>query len=194
MSVAYVLAFAAAAASQPDDLSIQAVHNFGACVVAQTPQGAREALALDYRTAEYQRKLRAVGKGHGRCVTPWGLLRSSRLLVAGAMAEALLKTDVREAELAKRLAFDAARPPIEARDATEAMALCSVLHGSAATADLLGTEPTSPEEKRAEEALTPILKQCLASNTELRLNRPALRSLLALAAWRIVSTSGSPAT
>jgi hypothetical protein len=193
MSAAHILAFAAAAASQPDDLSVQAVHNFGACIVEQTPQGAREALALDFRTPEYQRKLRAVAKGHVRCVAPWGLLRASRILVAGALAEALLKTDVKQADLPKRLAFDAARPPIQARDATEAMALCTVLHGPQATADLLRTELATPEEKRASEALTPLLKQCLTSDTVVNLNRPALRSLLALAAWRIASRpKGSP--
>jgi hypothetical protein len=166
---------------------VQAVHNFGVCIVQLTPQGAREALALDFRTPEYQRKLRAVARGHDRCVTPWGLLRSSRILVAGAMAEALVKADVKEDELPRRLAFDAARPPIQARDATEAMALCTVLHGPQATADLLGTEPATPEEKWAADALTPLLKQCLTNDTVVNLNRPALRSLLALAAWRIVT-------
>ncbi len=194
MSVAYILAFAAAAASQPDDLSIQAVHNFGACVVRTTSEGARRVLAMDYRTDAYREALRRLARGHDRCVSPSWQLRSGEILLAGAMAEALLEADVKKADLPKRLSFDPQRPAIEARGPTEAMALCTALHEPRTTAELFRTEPGSREEKQAVQALDPVLTQCLSKNFKLTVNRPALRSLLALAAWRIVSTSGSPAT
>jgi len=41
MSLAFLLAFAAAAASNTDPLAIQAVHNYGACIAQQTPRGVR---------------------------------------------------------------------------------------------------------------------------------------------------------
>ena len=194
MSVAYILAFAAAAASQPNDLSVQAVHNFGACVVRYTPRGAERVLAMDYRTDAYREALRRLGLGHDRCVTPGGRLKSQGVLLAGAMAEALLEAEVKEADLPKRLAFDPQRSRIEARGPTEAMALCTALHDPLGTAALFKTEPASRGEKEAVEALSPVLTDCLSKNVKLTVNMPALRSLLALAAWRIVSAPGSPAT
>jgi hypothetical protein len=194
MTVAYILAFAAAAASQPNDLSVQAVHNFGACVVRYTPQGAERVLAMDYRTEAYREALRRLARGHDRCVTPAAQLKSGGVLLAGAMAEALVEAEVKDGDLPKRLAFDPQRPAIEARGLTEAMALCTALHEPRGTAALFKTEPGSRGEEEAVEAPNPALTECLSKNVKLTVNKPALRSLLALAAWRIVSTSGNPAT
>ena len=191
MSVAYLLVLAAAAASspppQPDALAAQAMHNFGACVVDQTPQGARELLAMDYRSKPYQKKLQAMAQGHGRCA-PNSRLRFNGVLFAGALAEELLKTDVKAADLPKRLAFDAARETIPARSPTETMALCTVLKAPDASITLFGTEPATHEEGQALRALVPVMTECLTKDMKVEANGPALRSILALAAWRIAMT------
>lgn len=192
MSIALFALAAAAAAPSPkptDNLAIQAVHNFGACIVREAPGGAAEQLlALDYRSDEYQEKLRAIAKGHERCIVGGWQLGSSQVLIAGAMAEALLKTEVKPGELPQRLAFDPTRQVIEARSPTETMALCTALQAPQATASLLQTEPATKEESAAVGTIAPVLTECLKKDMKLELNKPGLRALLALAAWRIVNT------
>ena len=56
------------------------------------------------------------------------------------------------------------------------------------TAHLLQTAPASREEADAEDVLAPLLSDCLKKGAKLELNRPGMRSLLALAAYRIVTS------
>jgi hypothetical protein len=183
-----------ATAKSADDLAIQAVHNFGTCIVREAPSGAAEqVLALDFNTEEYRTRLRAMAQGHERCIVGGWQLGSSPVLVAGAMAEALLKSAVKPDELPRRIAFDPSRSTINARSPTETMALCTALQAPQATARLLETEPTSKEESAAVGSIAPVLTECLKKDTQLTVNKPALRALLALAAWRIVTTPKAPA-
>jgi len=94
---------------------------------------------------------------------------------------------VKERELVRRLAFEPSRPPLAARTEGEVMALCTVVQAPAQTAGLLSTGPGSREEAAATQALEPKLRDCLAKGSNARLNRPALRAVLALAAWRVAS-------
>lgn len=189
MSVAYFILAAAAAANGSDDLAIQAVHNFGACIVRESPTGAVEkVLDMDFRTEDYQKKLRAIAKGHDRCILNRWQLGSSRVLIAGAMAEALLKSEIKTEEMPRRLAYDPARQVIQARSPTETMALCTVLKAPEPTTRLFSTEPTTKEEAEAIKAVSPVLGECLKKDMKVALNPPAVRSLLALAAWRIATT------
>ena len=171
-----------------DDLSVQAMHNFGTCVVQRAPRGAREALSLDYQTKEYDAQMMAVLKGTDYCLGPGGQMKASPLLYAGSMAEALLKSEVPVAEMPGRLGFDPARQVIQARSPTETMALCTVLKAPQATTTLLETEPTTKPETEAMAALGPTLGECLKKDTRLTLNKPGLRAVLALAAWRVATT------
>jgi hypothetical protein len=189
MSVAYFVLAAAAAASSTEDVSFQAVHNFGACIVRESPTGAVErVLDMDFRTEAYQKKLRAMVKGHERCVLNRWELGASPVLIAGAMAEALLKSEIKAEQLPQRLAYDPARQVIQSRGPTETMALCAVLKAPAPTIRLFATEPTTKEESEAIRAVSPVLGQCLKKDMKVALNPPAVRSLLALAAWRIAKT------
>jgi hypothetical protein len=171
----------------PEDISIQAVHNFGACAVARTPEGAREVLALNYQTADYQKRMRRYIKGHDYCIPFNGSLGTSPVLFAGALAEALLKSDVKTAALPARLAYDPQREVIRARSPLEEMALCTVTKAPEKTAKIFDTEPATADEAAAMKPLGDVLPQCLKKDMKLALNKPALRSLLALAAWRIVA-------
>jgi hypothetical protein len=186
--VTILIALAALLTSEPDTVAIQAVHNFGACVAEQTPRGAREVLALDFRSDEYQKKFRAMLKGHDRCIPFDARLGTARLLFAGAMAEALLKFDVKSVELPQRLAYDPTREMIEARSPLEEMALCTVMQAPQATAKLFATEPATSEETGAMQPLGGVMTECLKKDMKAEINKPALRSLLALAAGRIAST------
>jgi hypothetical protein len=189
MSVLFAFALAAAANINSDGLAVQAVHNLGSCIVNQLPSGAAEQLlAMDYRSAEYEKKLRGMIKGHGRCLNPGDRISLSGVLGAGAIAEAVLNEHVKTDEMPQRLAYDPARPAIPARSPTETMALCTVLTAPQATARLLATTPATPEESAALSTISPVLVDCLKKDVKLTVNKPALRALLALAAWRIAST------
>ncbi len=167
-------------------LAVGAMHNFGACIVRYTPAGARNLLAMDFRTEAYAQALRRLARGHGRCA-PGSEIRFNGLLFAGALAEALLESEVKASDMPARLARDPSRPVIVARDEVETMALCTVLASPVGAAALFGTASDSKEEIAAMQALAPTLRTCLAQNMQLKLNPPALRSVLALAAWRIAS-------
>ena len=189
----FVLAAAAAPyANTPESMAIQALHNFGACTVARTPAGARAVLALDYNAPDYEKRMRGYIRGHDYCIPFNGELGSSGVLFAGAIAEALLKTDVRSAELPQRLAYDPQREMIPARGPAEAMALCTVLNAPQQTVRIFETEPATPEETAALKPLGGVLTDCLKKGAQVTVNKPALRSLLALAAWRIVNTPRKP--
>lgn len=186
--IAFLAIAVAAAPMSSDALSIQSLQELGECIARREPETARAVLAMDFRSDEYRRKLRAIGKASGSCIPPNSNLRSAGMLFAGAVAEGLLNAEVAEAELPARLAYDPARKVIEARSPSEEMALCTAFRAPEATAALLRTKPATAEEARAEDSLTPVLRDCLKKDAKVELNRPAMRSLLALAAYRIVTT------
>jgi hypothetical protein len=181
-----MLAAAPVYGTKPDDLSLEAMQNFGACVVRLTPAGAEDVLAMDYRTDAYREKLARLAKGHDRCTRPRTELRFNGVLFAGAMAEALLKEPGKRVLTRLSLAEDIA-VPIAARSPLEAMALCGVMTRPAAVGRLLESDVASDEEAEAIETLSPTLDGCLSGADQAELNRPGLRSVMALAAWRIVS-------
>ena len=168
--------------TKADELSLTAMHNFGACVVRTTPAGADEVLAMDYRTDAYRDRLNRIAKGHSRCTRPGTELKFNGVLFAGAMAEALLESKSGSLPAADRLKL-----PLSARSPVESMALCTVVTSPTEVAELLRTEVATDQEKTAADALTRTLNACLSGADKAELNRPALRSVLALAAWRIAS-------
>jgi hypothetical protein len=191
----FVLAAVAAPVSsnEPQDVAVQAVHNYGACMAAHTPEGAKQLLAMDFNSPEYDKQFRRYVRGHEYCMPFNGMMGSSRLLFAGALAEALLKLDLKRDELAQRLAYDPKREEIAARSQTEAMALCTVLQAPQATAKIFDTEPATHEEVEAMTPIGGVLGECLKKDMKLTVNKPGLRALLALAAWRVVNTPEKPA-
>lgn len=172
--------------TKADELSLEAMHNFGACVVRTTPAGAEEVLAMDFRTDEYREKLSRLAKGHDRCTRPRTELKFNGVLFAGAMAEALLEEPGRRV-LTRLSAAEDLAAPVAARSPLEAMALCGVITRPAAVGRLLESDVASDKEAEAIEALSPTLSACLTGADKAELNAPAMRSIVALAAWRIVT-------
>lgn len=192
MSVALLILAAAAArasANEPEAAGIQAVHNYGACMASHTPEGAKQLLAMDFNSPRYDKQFRRYVAGHEYCMPFNGMIGSSRLLFAGALAEALLKTAVQHDELPHRLAFDPKRGDVVARSEVEGMALCTVLEAPKATVRIFDTEPATSDEVEAMTPIGAVLGDCLKKDMKLMVNKPALRALLALAAWRVVNAS-----
>jgi hypothetical protein len=181
---------AAPLSPQSDALSLEALRNYGQCIVRTDARGPIAVLAMDYRTPEYRAKLRAIGVGFGRCVTPASELRSNSMLFAASLAEAMLNEQTRH-PLAASLVYDSARPPVVARSPSETMALCVVRARPAGVAALIETPPGSRDEQAAMAPVGNVLPGCLAKGYALTLNRPALRGLLALAAYRVAVANGA---
>lgn len=166
------------------------LHDFSRCVVEANPSQAARILRLDYRTDSYRRSLGNLVGSPRRCAPFGGRLRMAGVLLAGSFAEALLPRALAGRPLAAGVAQDPARAPIVARDDGEYLGLCAVRSMPDQVAALLATAPASDDEKRAAAAVTPGLAPCVREGAAATLNRPALRALVALAAYRIVSQAG----
>ena len=169
------------------------LHDFSRCVVEANPSQATRILKLDYRTDSYRRSLRNLARSPRHCAPLGGRLRMAGVLLAGAFAEAMLPRALAGRTLAAGVANDPARAPIGARDDGEYLGLCAVRSMPEQTAALLATAPASEDEKRAVAAITPGLSPCVRAGGAAKVNRPALRALLALAAYRIATQSGPAA-
>jgi hypothetical protein len=159
--------------------AIQAMHNFAACVVNRNPAAAANVLAMDFRTKQYQEAIRRIAKGNSGCAVR-STLRFNQVLLAGGMAEALLHRAV-----TSPVAYRPGNAPVEARSEVEAAALCVVRASPAQTTALFQTEPTTEEERKAMNQITPFLSRCITKDAALSFNQPGLRSILALAGYRL---------
>ena len=165
-----------------DDIGV--LHRYSHCAARRDTIQVRRLLAMDYRSAGYIAALHRLAQRNAECAPP-GSLRFGLLLFAGAMAESLVRWRLEGSDLASWTAPVANQPPLAARDETEVMALCTVRAAPAEIATLLATRPASDREAAAIRALMPPIGNCLASGVRATLNRPAIRSVLALApiAW-----------
>ncbi|HYI64650.1 MAG TPA: hypothetical protein VEW71_07170 [Allosphingosinicella sp.] len=177
--------------NEPAD--IRALHEFSRCAAQRWEGRARAILAMDYRTDDYRNRIRRFAQDQWRCF-PRGMLRFGQMLFAGGMAEALLPGRLAGADLAARVAHDPARPPLQARDQSEMMSLCTVRAASAEVAALLRTQAASEPETAALRGLIPQMSRCLGAGQAVRVNRVGMRSVLALAAYRLAEHGGAVRT
>jgi hypothetical protein len=188
---------AAALAAQPAESTgslseprlVRSLHRYANCIAQDRSQAARALLALDFRTRGYGRAMVQLARNDGFCEGAAEAERSfgsSGLLFAGALAEALLRRDLAGRELAPRVAYDPARPTIEARNGGEVMAICVVREDAGATSRLLASGPATAEEVAALRAMSAVLSGCVPARSEARFTREALRAVIALAAYRLV--------
>jgi hypothetical protein len=187
-SLAAAGAFAAPPAdkpSKPEDLRM--LRDFSRCLAKESPAQARRILRLDYRTDAYRRSIRNLAVAIRPCRPFTGSLRLSGVLLAGGLAEALMPAALGGRTLVSAAAFDPTRPPLTARDDGEYLGLCAVRTMPGQVAQLLATAPASEEEKQAVRGLTSGLGTCVREGASATLNRPGLRAVLALAAYRVVS-------
>ena len=193
------LAMSAPAAAKPDQAPISSavdlgtLNVFAGCLADRYERNMRRLLAMDYRTPAYDDALRTLTRMGDRCSPfAFGKLRSSRVLVAGAFAEALLPETLNGAGLADRVAYDPAKPAVAARDEGEYLGLCAVRTMPDEVAALLATKPASAGERLAIGKLRPRLGPCVRAGAAARVNSAGLRALLALAAYRLASQDPSP--
>lgn len=101
------------------------------------------------------------------------------------MAERLLTEKVPADRFAAAAAYDTAKAPIAARNDMELISICVVRAEPARTYAIFDTDPTSPDEAHAMQAIAPALTNCIKAGQQVALNKPGLRASLALAAYRL---------
>ena len=158
-----------------------ALHRVATCFAARRPRAVRALLAMEVESEDHRRAMRRLVAEPGRC-RPDGRLGFNSLLLAGALAEALLRRTPRRLDVLLRAD---PRRPIRARDDAEYMSLCVTGTDPARVVSLLATRPASAEEEGAVTAMAPRLGPCLTQGRAANFNRPALRAHLALAALRL---------
>lgn len=189
--------------------SVQADHNgeaataedrlvllrFSRCIVGRQRTQASALVLADPRSDYYQDSLRRLTSSQSSCLPGGrGRLRFGGMLFNGDLAELLLADAAPRGSLAGRVALNPAAPLFPARDQSEVMSVCVVRAAPAETEALFATEHGSPAEGTAMSAVAPHIGPCLAEGAAMRLNRPGLRAMLALAAYRLVRHNGAAAT
>ncbi|HEY5711075.1 MAG TPA: hypothetical protein VIT38_04195 [Allosphingosinicella sp.] len=172
--------------STPRDIRI--LHAFSACAVRHQfgRDRGRAVLAMDPTTEEYRQAILAQAGRSSHCLPGNGSrMRFRALPFAGGMAEALLVSDRSLGDLAARVAFNPSLPAFRAHDELEVMSVCVVRAAPGEVAALFATQPASDAENAALRAIMPRAGQCLTAGTRLRVNALSMRSMLALAAWRL---------
>ncbi len=165
--------------------------SYAACLVNHRPKVARAILALDYRTPDYQSKLRALATGNNNC-REFRFMRMAPVLFAGGLAEAAFKVDFGGRATGMLAPGDWTANPIEGRDDLEAGALCVVQHKAADVRSLLSTRVSSPAEAGWIMPLASELAGCLRPDTKFRINKPFFRAILALALYRVARHFEAP--
>ena len=184
----------AGAAAEPTMEDLRALRQFARCAVLNDRRRAVSLLVDDYTSETYGTALRRLVTGNNSCLPPGSRLQFGGVLFAGNLAELLLRQTAPRGTLAGRVAFNAAAAPVQARSEGDAMSMCVVRAAPAELEALLDTEPGSTEETAAVRAITPQIGPCLASGAAIRFNRPGLRAVLALAAYRLVRHNQAAAT
>jgi hypothetical protein len=170
------------AGHSPEDLAVQAMHFYAACIVNQTPQGAREALALDSNSPEYHKKLVRLADGHKDKCVGGNNMRFNDVLLAGALAERLVQLYDAPPRFVPMIASS---KPIEAHNDMEVMAVCVTRAAPDKVWTLFATDPTSQAEIAALNAMSPTIVGCIKSGQKIALNKPGLRAVLAISAYRL---------
>lgn len=188
------LAAAQADGSPSKPREVRALHSLAACVAGKREADVRRVLAIDFREREYGRELRRLAGREASCGKLIGnsTIRADGVLFAGTLAELLVERDLGGGDLAPRVAYDASRPVLEARNGAELMAVCVVRRAPAETISLLRTEAASAAEIEQLRAMSAALSGCIPPGQQVRLNRESIRALLSLAAYRLSTHNAAP--
>lgn len=171
--------------SKSDVRGAQALQSVGHCLASERMAWSEEMVVLDYRSDRYRTLAKRLREYAPACNEFRRGLRTSGLIFAGAIAEGVLIEKGLLAELGDHVAYDPAMPAIEAMSAEDVFAYCVVRKAPEAVAALLETTITSDEELAQLKAMAPVLPTCVPEGQKPAFTREALRSLFALAAYRL---------
>lgn len=174
-----------AVASKSDVRGVQALQSVGHCLADERMGWSQEFVTLNYRSDRYRTLGKRLIEYAPNCNEFSRGLRMSGLIFAGAIAEGLLIKEDVLSDLGAHIAFDPELPPVEAITAEDVFAYCVVRKAPGEVSALLQTKMTSDEELEALKAMVGVLPTCVPEGQKPEFTREALRSLFALAAYRL---------
>lgn len=173
--------------------AIIVANGFGECLARREGKRLRAALDLPLMSAEQSKALKRSMDTFEGCLgtsSEFDQLRSSHLLVVGGAAEWFVKTELKQAKLSTLqgmtddVLYKAAFRP---RTSVEDLGLCIVRRDQARARAVIAARPTTAEEAAAFRAIVPEVGPCVSAGTELKLNIPNLRAVIAVAFYRAAS-------
>lgn len=180
-------------ASKSEPEAVRRLQSAGLCVAQARPQLAHDLVVADHRSKEYRRMIKQIQAAHRECPGEATGFAAGGLLYSGAIAEGLLRSRNLVGRLAEATAHDPSRPNIEARSAGDFFAFCVVRQDAPGVAALFAADVTSKTELDAIGALQPAMGRCAPKDSKAEFTREALRSLLALNAYRLYAHNVAPA-
>jgi hypothetical protein len=175
------------AARANDDESRTVLADWAGCLARANPGEAGRVLSMDFTSSGYQRAFVMLTDEDKQCRKLRGSLRTSRLLLAGELAEALIERG--GTPIGNALAKAAAMPATPAFSFTDRVAICVVRSAPGDVATLFSTARNSAEENTAVQALAVPMGLCAKAaeaRKPLSINPAGLRAMLATAAYRSV--------
>lgn len=185
-----------AAAKLGDHDARMALQHYGSCVVGNGTGEAARVMAMDFTTPTYRNALKLLSQDAAKfCADKafgTGVLRSSNLLFAGEVAEALVEKS--GTPVAAQLAKAAAAPATTGFSLTDKVAICVVRSVPDQVAAVFATERDSAEETAAITALSVPAQMCgkaVGATKPVSISPAGLRAMLATAAFRSIHAAGT---
>jgi hypothetical protein len=177
--------------------AIIAANVFAQCVARREGKTMRKALDHPFTSAEQSRAIQRTWKRFEGCLgnaREFDSLALSQILSAGGGAEWFVRSELKNVDLSsldgmtdEAIEKTAFRP----RTLLEDLGLCIVRRSPERARALIGTEPTTAAENAAFKAIVPDIGPCVTQGSELKLNTPNLRAVIAYALYRASSKLGA---
>ena len=173
--------------------AVRVMNKFARCVANRNRARATELLAMPYLSPEQSKRIGAFFGGEDTCL---GLgdreLRFKAPVVLGGLAEGLILKSYKKSDVLRFAgmtdeAMEAAG--LAPRNVPEDFGQCVVRRDPGLAFDLIGSAPASPGEAAAVGKLTPHLGPCLIEGNTLNLTAMAVRSIIAVGLYRMLTAS-----
>lgn len=169
-----------------------ALEQWAGCIARTSAGEAGRVLQMDFTSTKYQRAMEMLQNKNSDCIRFRGTMRTSRLLLAGEIAESLLEAGA--TPLPVVLARAATAPQTTAFSFTDRVAICAVRSAPAEVAALFATARDTPAEEAAVSAVSVAMGMCAkaaSARNQLSINPAGMRAMLATAAFRQVSAAAA---
>jgi hypothetical protein len=177
--------------------AILATNKFAQCVARREGKFMRAALDLPFLSTEQTQEMRKRRNQFDECLgtsNEFDQLVLTPLLAAGGAAEWFVRTELKSVDLSslsgmtdEMIEKTAYRP----RNSLEDLGLCIVRRSPARATAFVKSAVSTKEETAAFKTIVPDVGPCVTSGTEIKLNLPSLRAVVAYALYRASSKLGA---
>jgi hypothetical protein len=179
--------------AEGDNASILVLNQFARCFADQRRKATISLLALPYMSEEQSKAIKSLISGAQECMVDGFELRFKPPAVVGGLAEQMIVDLYKNADVTDFAGMtDEAleQLSVKPRNYAEDFAQCVVRRDPQKVALLIQTKVASDAEAAAVQQLVSHLGPCLVSGQTISLNKPSVRSILAVGLYRMLA--GAP--